>query len=50
MSNDQQSTQEKIAAIQSALQEEGIDGWLFYNFRGSNVFAGDRRRRGSDSG
>jgi Xaa-Pro aminopeptidase len=32
-------TQEKIVAIQEALRKEGIDGWLFYNFRGSNVFA-----------
>lgn len=30
---------EKITAIQAALREEGIDAWLFYNFRGSNVFA-----------
>lgn len=31
--------QETIALIQEALKEEQIDGWLFYNFRGSNVFA-----------
>lgn len=30
---------DKITAIQAALREEGIDAWLFYNFRGSNVFA-----------
>lgn len=30
---------EKIQQIQEALQQEKIDGWLFYNFRGSNVFA-----------
>ncbi len=28
-----------IAQIQSTLRSEGIDGWLLYNFRGSNVFA-----------
>lgn len=30
---------DKIRLIQEALREEHIDGWLFYNFRGSNVFA-----------
>jgi Xaa-Pro aminopeptidase len=30
---------ETIQMIQEALREEHIDGWLFYNFRGSNVFA-----------
>jgi Xaa-Pro dipeptidase len=28
-----------ISAIQSALAEFGIDGWLLYDFRGSNVLA-----------
>ncbi|MGE5754489.1 MAG: M24 family metallopeptidase [Planctomycetaceae bacterium] len=28
-----------LAAIQSALQEFGLDGWLFYDFRGSNLLA-----------
>jgi Xaa-Pro dipeptidase len=28
-----------IKMFQEALREEHIDGWLFYNFRGSNVFA-----------
>ena len=28
-----------IPAIQSALGEFGIDGWLLYDFRGSNVLA-----------
>ncbi len=32
-------TEKTVQAIQQALKEEGIDGWLFYNFRGSNVFA-----------
>ena len=31
--------QETVNLIQEALREEHIDGWLFYNFRGSNVFA-----------
>ena len=30
---------ETIQMIQEALREEHIDGWLFYNFRGSNLFA-----------
>jgi Xaa-Pro aminopeptidase len=28
-----------IAAVQAALQREGIDGWLLYDFRGLNVLA-----------
>ncbi len=32
-------TTEKLSQIQSALKAEGIDGWLLYNFRGSNIFA-----------
>src|SRR3989475_12969200 len=28
-----------IAAIQQALQEAGLDGWLFYDFRGSDPLA-----------
>jgi Xaa-Pro dipeptidase len=28
-----------LPAIQSALREFGLDGWLFYDFRGSNVLA-----------
>lgn len=28
-----------VKQIQEALREERIDGWLLYNFRGSNVFA-----------
>ncbi len=28
-----------IAGIQEVLKKEKIDGWLLYNFRGSNVFA-----------
>jgi Xaa-Pro dipeptidase len=31
--------QKMIKDIQAALQAERIDGWLLYNFRGSNVFA-----------
>jgi Xaa-Pro dipeptidase len=30
---------ETIRMIQEALTEDHIDGWLLYNFRGSNVFA-----------
>jgi Xaa-Pro dipeptidase len=30
---------DKVQLIQAALREEHMDGWLFYNFRGSNVFA-----------
>ncbi|MCX6144919.1 MAG: M24 family metallopeptidase [Ignavibacteriales bacterium] len=30
---------ETIQMIQEVLREEHIDGWLFYNFRGSNLFA-----------
>jgi Xaa-Pro aminopeptidase len=32
-------TQEKVRLIQEAMREEQLEGWLFYNFRGSNVFA-----------
>lgn len=31
--------QERIRLIQEALREERLEGWLLYNFRGSNVFA-----------
>jgi len=31
--------QERIGLIQEALREEQLEGWLMYNFRGSNVFA-----------
>src|SRR5688572_2310105 len=27
----------RIAEIQSALQKEKLDGWLFYDFRGSDI-------------
>ena len=30
---------QRLTAIQSALQKEGLDGWLFYDFRGSDVLA-----------
>jgi len=30
---------ETVNLIQEALRQEHIDGWLLYNFRGSNVFA-----------
>ena len=28
-----------VPAIQAALAEQGIDGWLLYDFRGSNPIA-----------
>jgi len=28
---------DRIAEIQAALQKEGFDGWLFYDFRGSDI-------------
>src|SRR5918999_3299052 len=28
-----------VAAIQQALREEGLDGWLLYDFHGSNPIA-----------
>ena len=29
-----------IPAIQTALQQDGLDGWLLYDFHGSNPIAG----------
>jgi len=37
-----------IPAVQSALREEGLDGWLLYDFHGSNPIA--RRLTGLDNG
>lgn len=34
-----QSPAERVAAIQAALREAKIDGWLFYDFRGSDPLA-----------
>jgi len=31
-------TQEKLSQVQRFLQERGIDGWLVYDFRGTNPF------------
>ena len=28
-----------LAAIQTALRESQLDGWLLYDFRGSNILA-----------
>jgi Xaa-Pro dipeptidase len=39
MATEERTSRDKIEKIQAALREEGIEGWLFYNFRGSNVFA-----------
>jgi len=35
----QMLTQEKVRLMQEAMREEQLEGWLFYNFRGSNIFA-----------
>ncbi|KAB2908697.1 MAG: aminopeptidase P family protein [Ignavibacteriales bacterium] len=32
-------TQEKIQKLQSLIKKNGLDGWLFYDFRGSNDLA-----------
>ena len=37
-----------IPAVQKALKEEGLDGWLLYDFHGSNPIA--RRLTGLDTG
>ncbi len=37
-----------IPAVQAALKEDGLDGWLLYDFHGSNPIA--RRLAGLDSG
>jgi Xaa-Pro aminopeptidase len=37
-----------IPAVQAALKEEGLDGWLLYDFHGSNPIA--RRLTGLDNG
>jgi Xaa-Pro aminopeptidase len=37
-----------IPAVQAALREEGLDGWLLYDFHGSNPIA--RRLAGLDNG
>jgi Xaa-Pro aminopeptidase len=34
-----ETTVQKVERIQEALRAEGLDGWLLYNFRGSNPFA-----------
>ena len=30
-----------IGAVQAALREDGLDGWLLYDFHGSNPIARD---------
>jgi hypothetical protein len=30
-----------VAAVQSALRTDGLDGWLLYDFRGINPIAAD---------
>ena len=39
-----------LAAIQAALQAEGLDGWLLYDFRGLNPIAADVTRVGHQGG
>ncbi len=39
-----------LAAIQSALQAEGLDGWLLYDFRGLNPIAADVTGVGQQGG
>jgi Xaa-Pro dipeptidase len=34
-----EATAERVRAIQTALQAAGLDGWLFYDFRGSDPLA-----------
>ena len=43
-----QSMPLSIPAVQAALKEEGLDGWLLYDFHGSNPIA--RRLAGIDNG
>jgi Xaa-Pro aminopeptidase len=43
-----QSMPLSIPAVQAALKEEGLDGWLLYDFHGSNPIA--RRLTGLDGG
>jgi Xaa-Pro dipeptidase len=38
-SPDEDASMIDVSAIQSALRDFGIDGWLLYDFRGSNVLA-----------
>ena len=33
------SPESRIAEIQAALKAQGFDGWLFYDFRGSDILA-----------
>ena len=37
-----------LKAVQQSLREFGLDGWLFYDFRGGNVLALSRRVLGLD--
>jgi hypothetical protein len=30
-----------VDSIQAAIRAEGLDGWLFYSFRGSDPIAGE---------
>ena len=35
----QDTLAKRISAIQATVREHGLDGWLMYNFRQTNVFA-----------
>jgi hypothetical protein len=35
----QTQQEQRIAEIQAALQKAKLDGWLFYDFRGSDILA-----------
>ena len=37
-----------VGAVQRALKEQGLDGWLWYDFQGANPIA--RRMAGMDGG
>ncbi len=38
-SSNEQTPDGRIAEIQAALRQQGFDGWLFYDFRGSDILA-----------
>ncbi|CAN5761552.1 M24 family metallopeptidase [soil metagenome] len=38
-SSNEQTANGRIAEIQAALKQQGFDGWLFYDFRGSDILA-----------
>src|SRR5262249_6738361 len=38
-SNSKESSMFDLSRIQAAIREDGLDGWLLYDFRGLNVLA-----------